>query len=89
MRETFILDHIGLSLAVMIVDATMLARLLRAGELTPVWSRTPTTRRCATWFDCVVSRGKWLGKPGNICKASYSGTPPTWPRKRLADGYRR
>ena len=55
-------------------DATLLARLHRAGELTSVGCLTPITRPCATWSGCAASSDRSSPERVNIFKASCCAT---------------
>lgn len=69
-------------------DATGLARLLRAGELTAVWVPTKDTRRCATWCVPVLRRSRLNAFTASRSAHSCSSTvgPFQFPahRRRIA-----
>jgi hypothetical protein len=58
-------------------DAIKLARLNRAGELTPVWVRMNRTRRCQTWFVRGLRRSAAFVRPASDSPASCYASATT------------
>ena len=55
-------------------DALELARLHRAGDLTPIWVRMKPMKRSATWCVHASPRWKWSRNTASISRRSCSGT---------------